>query len=181
MINDMRSLKEEVTQKQDEILDGFLRDHPEYALNDSTEERGFYHKYMASQRLVREALAPVVVRYEGQLEKQRQWIDRLKWLSPAILVQEALNNLAGTSSSHYGDYRKQVISFAELWRGHFMPFLFNNRAFSKADYTDLPQFEYQPKQYESRAGLLVVGASFVVLALGFAIAGKKTSKLIIDQ
>ena len=34
MINEMRSLKAEASKRQDEILDNFLRDHPEYALND---------------------------------------------------------------------------------------------------------------------------------------------------
>ena len=49
MINEMRTMKAEMTSRQDEILDNFLRDHPEYAINDSTQSRGFYHQYMASQ------------------------------------------------------------------------------------------------------------------------------------
>ena len=39
MINDMRSLKAETIKKQDEILDNFLRDHPEYAINDTTQSQ----------------------------------------------------------------------------------------------------------------------------------------------
>ena len=35
MINEMRSKKVDVTEKQDKILDNFLRDHPEYGLNNA--------------------------------------------------------------------------------------------------------------------------------------------------
>ena len=56
MINDMRVKKLEVTEKQDEILDNFLRDHPEYAENDPSQTNNFYHKYIASQKLIKEEL-----------------------------------------------------------------------------------------------------------------------------
>ena len=59
MINEMRELKAEVTKKQDEILDNYLRDHPEYAINDTTQRRSFWHRYMASQQLIKQELEPV--------------------------------------------------------------------------------------------------------------------------
>ncbi|WP_299534672.1 ABC transporter permease subunit [Ulvibacterium sp.] len=156
MINEMRSLKEEVAKKQDEILDNFLRDHPEYALNDTTQSRGFYHRYMASQRLIREELSPAVNAYEEQLQKQQDWIGRFKWISPAILAQESLNEMAGTSTENYEDFRKQVIAFAETWRGHLTPFLYNNRDFSQKDYPNLPKFIYQKSQASTWSGLAII-------------------------
>ena len=72
MINEMRSLKAEVTKKQDEILDNFLRDHPEYAINDTTQSRSFYHGYMAAQKLLKDEMAPILDSYEGQLQKQQE-------------------------------------------------------------------------------------------------------------
>ncbi|MEM7382679.1 MAG: DUF3526 domain-containing protein, partial [Bacteroidota bacterium] len=143
MINEMRNLKAEVTEKQDEILDNFLRDHPEYAINDTTQYRGFYHRYMASQKLVKEELSPVVEEYEGQLQKQQQWIGIFKWVSPAIIVQESLNTMAGTSTKDYESFRNQVVVFASDWREHFMPFLYNNQNFSQKDYPNLPDFQYK--------------------------------------
>jgi ABC-2 type transport system permease protein len=168
MINEMRSLKAEVAKKQNEILDNFLRDHPEYALNDTTQSRGFYHRYMASQRLIKEELSPVVKAYEEQLQKQQDWVGRFKWISPAIIVQESLNQMAGTSTKDYEDFRKQVIAFAETWRGHLTPFLYNNHDFSQEDYPNLPVFKYEPMDSNKWAALpLLVFISAGLLGLGF--------------
>nr|WP_299381982.1 DUF3526 domain-containing protein [Allomuricauda sp.] len=170
MINQLRTAKAEATKKQDQILDNFLRDHPEYAINDPNQGRSFYHRYMASQQLVREELQPVVQRFEEQLQKQQQWISQLKWVSPAIIVQQELNTLAGTSTRDYESYRKQVIDFAETWRQHLMPFLYNNQPFASADYKNLPAFEYAPLNSNTTAKtiLVLIVIAMGIVGLGFA-------------
>ncbi|MEW2921993.1 DUF3526 domain-containing protein [Muricauda sp. ANG21] len=159
MINEMRILKAEATKKQDEILDNFLRDHPEYAINDSTQRRGFYHRYMASQKLLKEELGPVVNTYEEQIQRQQDWIGALKWISPAIIIQESLNKMAGTSTQDYESYRKQVVAFAGEWREHFMPFLYNNVEFSQEDYPNLPNFNYV---HQSQDQLLSISFALLI-------------------
>ncbi|RDY61672.1 DUF3526 domain-containing protein [Flagellimonas nanhaiensis] len=179
MINDMRQIKVDVSQKQDEILDNYLRDHPEYAINDTTENRSFYHRYMASQMLVKKELEPAVSEFEDQLKRQQQWLNQFKWLSPAILVQESMNHIAGTSTSDYESYRKQVSEFADIWRNHFMPLLYNNQKFSEADYKDLPSFQYKSKKTSVKANLLLLFVISLILGLTFGIShvikGKKAS------
>ncbi|MEM9076194.1 MAG: DUF3526 domain-containing protein [Bacteroidota bacterium] len=176
MINEMRTLKAELSGKQDEILDNYLRDHPEYAINDSTQSRGFYHRYMASQKLVKEEMAPVINAYEEQLKKQQAWVGSLKWGSPAIIVQESLNQMAGTSTKDYESFRKQVIGFAGTWRDHFLPFLYNNRDFSQKDYGDLPNFQYEQKSYASFAVIPILFLICIALfGFGFLFS-KQTGK-----
>ncbi|MGB5191315.1 DUF3526 domain-containing protein [Robiginitalea sp.] len=176
MINEMRSLKAEMTEKQDEILDNFLRDHPEYALNDTAQSRGFYHRYMASQRLLKEELAPLVDAYEEQLQLQQEWIGRFKWISPAIAIQESLNRLAGNATDDYMRYRAQVVVFAGKWRDHLMPLLYNNRDFTSEDYTDLPQFAYVPNRSSSSAAVLSVLGLSIALILGGVLGYRQGSQ-----
>ncbi|MEO9513977.1 MAG: DUF3526 domain-containing protein [Flavobacteriaceae bacterium] len=165
MINDMRVLKADATKKADEILDNYLRDHPEYAINDTTQARGFYHSYMASKKLIKEELAPVVNAYEEQLQKQQNWVGRFKWISPAIIAQESLNLTAGTSTVDYDNYRKQVVAFANIWREHLMPFLYNNQDFSQKDYYNLPSFKYETKSHYQ------VGTMFILLLISIGLLG----------
>ncbi|WP_435622834.1 DUF3526 domain-containing protein [Flagellimonas sp.] len=173
MINEMRTLKAELSERQDEILDNYLRDHPEYAINDTTQSRGFYHRYMASQKLVKEELSPLVSAYEDQLKKQQKWVGNLKWVSPAIIAQESLNEMAGTSTRDYEHFRRQVIGFAGKWREHFLPFLFNNQDFSQKDYTNLPQFQYEQKSYASFGAIpILLLISIVLFAVGFLFSGQ---------
>ena len=156
MINEMRTKKTEVSKRQDEILDNFLRDHPEYAINDTTQARGFYHRYMASQKLVKEELEPILNTYESQLQKQQSLVSNLKWISPALTTQESLNKLAGTSTSDFEDFRKQVVSFAGTWREHLIPFLYNNKEFTANDYSALPSFQSVERSSNSGSSALVL-------------------------
>ena len=180
MINELREKQGDATKRQDEILDNYLRDHPEYAVNDTTETRSFWHGYMASQNLLRDEVKPVMDRYNNQLKKQQSWINRFKWLSPAITIQESMNKLAGTATSDYENYREQVLSFSQEWRAHFMPFLYNNREFTKADYTELPSFKYKVSKTTSVGALMIVlGLSVLVYLLGVLVYRKKTTNTIL--
>ncbi|MEO1486003.1 MAG: DUF3526 domain-containing protein [Bacteroidota bacterium] len=168
MINEMRQLKAEMTEKQDEILNNFLRDHPEYAINDTTQSRGFYHRYMASQKLVREELAPLVNSYEDQLKKQQNWINVFKWISPAIIAQESLNRMAGTSTQDYENFRNQVVAFAGDWRNHLIPLLFNNEKFTTKDVAGLPEFRFTPLQKgTSKESIILMVLGLMIFAFGF--------------
>lgn len=165
MLNQMRTLKAEASKKQDEILDSYLRDHPEYAINDSTQTRNFYHRYMATQNLVKEELRPVVEKFETQLQNQQQWAHTFSWLSPALTIQNALNDLAGTSEKDYQEFRNQSLEFAQQWRSFFLPMMFNNQKFKKSDYKNLPSFTYEYKSgnsYLRILGLLAM-SGFVIL------------------
>ena len=181
MINEMRSLKEEVSKKQDEVLDNFLRDHPEYALNDTTQRRNFYHRYMASKELIQKELSPMVNDYEEQLKKQQAWIGRLKWISPAIIVQESMNQLAGNSTRDYESFRNQVVVFAGTWREHFMPFLYNNRNFTQNDYPYLPTFQFEHGTKDI-AGLVpvILALSIALFALGFLVSSSYLKRSVLS-
>ncbi len=167
MINEMRDLQDGVLKEVDRILDDFLLDHPEYAVNDTTQQRTYWHKYMVAQKMIRTELRPVIDDYEQQLEKQQKWIGKFKWLSPAVVTQEALNRMAGTSSQDYWNFRKQVIDFSKEWRDHFIPFVYNNIEFSKSDIKNLPMFKYEPlKGKPLKAILVILVLSMAVYLLG---------------
>ena len=130
---------------------------------------------MASQKLIKEELFPVVGAYEQQLQKQQDWVSRFKWISPAIIAQESLNRMAGTSTKDYENFRKQVVGFAATWREHFMPFLYNNQVFSQEDYPDLPKFDYTSTKKTSEGSLIIILAiSILVYLLGAFVYRKQT-------
>lgn len=173
MINDMRVKKLEVTEKQDEILDNFLRDHPEYAVNDPSQTNNFYHKYIASQKLIKEEMKPIVNTFENQLKNQQQLIRTLKWISPALIMQETLNKLAGNSTDDYESYRIQVINFSETWREYLTTFLFNNLDFSVVDYKNLPKFEMYREKFSITMPTLILLLISLCLLIPFLMFFKK--------
>lgn len=146
MLSEIRNIKDETAKKQDKILDNFLRDHPEYASKGDKINYSFWHKYIATQKLVEEELKPLLDSYDTQLQSQQKSIKKWQYISPAIIMQQSFNDLAGTSTAHYHSYKKQVINFSNTWRDFFIPLLYNKQPFKTSTYKDLPKFEYkQPK------------------------------------
>lgn len=143
MINQIRLIEKENEEKQNEIMDDYLRNHPELAQGNNKQEFGFWHNYFASEKIMEEKTKPLLAQYDSQLKKQQNLISTFKYVSPAILMQQSLNNIAGTSEKHYNDYKKQVFEFSDSWRNYLVPMLFKKQKFSKKNYHELPEFIYK--------------------------------------
>ncbi len=163
MINEIRLIKKENEEKQNEIMSDYLRTHPELSAENTTENFGFWHNYFASEKVMEDKTKPLLAAYEMQLEKQQELIGVFKYSSPTILLQQSLNAIAGTSENHYNDYKKQVFEFSNDWRNYLVPMLFKNEKFSLKSYENLPQFVYK-NRIESSLGVHVL-AIFMLSAL----------------
>ena len=80
-------------------------------------------------------------------------------------MQQSFNELAGTSTKHYQDYRKQVAEFSVTWRDFFTPMLYNNQPFQSKMYKDLPQFEYKEPKMSSMIFNTFIVLVFSILTL----------------
>ncbi|WP_299223324.1 DUF3526 domain-containing protein [uncultured Psychroserpens sp.] len=168
MLNEMRSIKSEAIKKQDEILDNFLRNHPEYATNDSKQARGFYQKYMATQQLIQDELKPLLSEFESQINNQHKLVNASSWFSPALIVQNSLNQIAGTSTGDYQNFKRQSIIFSKEWRNFFKPMLFKGEKFKKSDYKNLPEFRYRyasVNTYSKTFWLIIISSLILFLVL----------------
>ncbi len=168
LINELRMANADAEKQADTILASYYRDHPELMPEaDKAETYIFYKKYLASQDLIRARIAPLLAQYETRLRAQQAFTDRLRLASPALLLSDGLNELAGVSSRHYQSYREQVVAFAGKWRTAFLPKIFKGEPMTRADIDVLPQFAYNaadvPLHYTANLALLFAYA--VALAL----------------
>ena len=143
MINEIRAIKKESEAKQDEIMDTYLRNHPELAQGNDKKQFGFWHNYFASEKVMEEKTEPLLKKYDLQLKKQQKFIMAFQFASPAIIVQQSLNKIAATSEMHYNDFKKQVFEFSKQWRNYLKPILFRQEKFTVKNYYELPKFYYQ--------------------------------------
>jgi ABC-2 type transport system permease protein len=177
MIHEYRVAEAESEKKASELLDGYLRDHPELASKDSTQKNqyDFWLTYFASVEVIQASVKPVVSAYDVALEEQQNWVSQWRVLSPAILLQNSLNELAGTSTAHYQDFRKQVIAFSASWRGYFIPRMFNNENMKPEDVSTLPQHKYSTSQVGTAYATDLVGLLVFIVAalLGSLLAYKR--------
>ena len=162
MIHEYREAKAIAEKKADEILKTYYREHPEYAPKDTTVENQYswWLGNFASSDIINKSVKPVLDNYNAGLSKQQSWVNQLRFLSPAILLQDGLNDLAGTSSAHYTDFRQQVISFANEWRQYFIPRMFKNEKMQTSDFTTLPSHQYSTANVPSTYTADLIGILF---------------------
>ena len=143
MINEIRFIKKENEEQQNEIMDAYLRNHPELAQGREKEQFGFWHNYFASEKVMEEKTKPLLLAYDMQLKKQQGLLMTFKFLSPAIVMQQALNKVSASSELHYNDFKKQVFEFSKQWRNYLTPMLFKEQMFTVKNYNELPAFMYE--------------------------------------
>jgi ABC-2 type transport system permease protein len=162
MIHQYRVAEAESNKKASELLDGYLRDHPELASKDSAKDNqySFWLKYFASVEVIQTAVKPVVSEYDAALEEQQRWVNQWRVLSPAVLLQNSLNELAGTSAAHYTNFRNQVIAFADTWRNYFIPRMFRNELMKPEELAGLPQYVYSTEKVPSHYSADLMGLLF---------------------
>jgi len=179
MINEIRLIKKENEAKQNEIMDDYMRSHPELSEGSNNEDFGFWHNYFASEKIMEEKTKPLLTAYESQLKKQQYLISTFKYVSPAILMQQTLNNLAGTSENHYNDYKNQVFEFSTTWRNYLVPMLFKNQKFKEKNYYELPEFTYENRvETHFWLNLLVIVGVSMLLFFGIMAKGLKSNAVL---
>ncbi|MFD0963484.1 DUF3526 domain-containing protein [Pseudofulvibacter geojedonensis] len=180
MINEIRLIKKENEEKQNEIMDEYLRNHPELAQENNQEKFSFWHNYFASEKMMEKKTEPLLAKYDLQLQKQQELISIFEFLSPAILMRQSLNKIAGTSEMHYNDYKKQVYEFSNEWREHLVPMLFKEQKFTLENYHQLPKFKYQ-NRIENNIWLSFIILLLISLIIFFQFSGKELKKQFLPK
>lgn len=96
-----------------------------------------------------ELAAPIFNEFERQKSMQRGFAARMRFFSPATVVQAALNSLADNSESSFASYASQVVDYQKEWRGYFLPFAMEGRRMTVTELKSFPRFEYRPVDGDS--------------------------------
>jgi ABC-2 type transport system permease protein len=91
-----------------------------------------------------ELAAPVFDEFNHQKSLQRKFASNMRFLSPATVVQAALNGLADNGESSFSAYSTQVIEYQRQWRSYFLPFAMEGRLMTLAELKGFPRFNYRP-------------------------------------
>jgi ABC-2 type transport system permease protein len=106
---------------------------------------------------------PLERRFEQQLAEQQDLARRLRFLSPAIVAQEALNDIAGTGLLRYRRFRQQAATFRDEWTTFFHPLIFGGTELRPADYGRMPRFVYRDEPTINVAGRALAGLVGILL------------------
>lgn len=166
-----RRAQREAGQAETAALARYYGDHPELS-RDKVAPDFWVHTTMQN-RHVAEALAPLEQRFAAQVAKQQAWVDRASLLSPAVVVQSALTDLAGVGLDRQRAFTTQVSAFHGRYRAFFEEKILRGERFEQEDIRRIPTFTFEEEPGAAQAsrvlralaGLLPPIALLALLAL----------------
>lgn len=155
------------------VLGHFLEDHPTASAVGRDGLRQYALLQAARDEEVARRLAPVTSEFERAVEQQRRLVVALRYLSPAMLASDGLQQAAGSSGERARDFMIQVADFRTAWRGFFQPRVIAGDAITVADAAALPRFHYHAEDSSTilrRAlpgvsAMIVGGLALIVLSM----------------
>lgn len=173
MVQAIREASDEANASGAALLGQYYQDHPEFAADQSGQTTTDFNLVkLAVDEQIEASVRPVAERYDVQLASQQRLMDRLRFLSPAMLIQGVLNDISGSGVSRHRHFVEQVAAYHEAWRSHFFPLI--ARKATVATYTALPSFAYVEEplrdvvQRTAASLLVLLGAAAALATVGFA-------------
>lgn len=132
---------EEARLKGSKILGQFMEDHPELADKSLDTSKVSVVQAMRDDEIIKKT-QPINDMFNNQIFNQKAFIDKLKFLSPAIITQEILYDVSGTGINRLKNYTDQLDKFQKDWRSFFVNKIFNSKPVYAKDYSNFPKFNY---------------------------------------
>jgi ABC-2 type transport system permease protein len=157
MIQATRRASAEATAKGSQLLAKYFEDHPELTAGGQADPNDFYTRSIAVQSETERLIQPVIDHFDRQVLGQQTLVNRFRFLSPAVVTQAALNDIAGTSVSRYRHFLGLVDDFHQRWRAHFNPRIVQKVSLRADDYEAFPVFTFREEATGTVAGRVLVG------------------------
>lgn len=157
------------------LLQKYYIDHPEMMPGGDADMENFAARSIAVQEEVERDMAPTLAGFDQRLVEQQALADRYRFVSPAIVTQAALYDVAGTGAGRYRHFQLLVDDYHTEWRSFFYPRIFAKDTLGVADYERLPRFEYREEPLPALMRRVIPGLGWLLvptLAIGaLGIAG----------
>ncbi|MFN7976558.1 MAG: DUF3526 domain-containing protein [Vicinamibacterales bacterium] len=167
LVQAVRVASDEANAAGSALLAGYYEDHPELTTGDAAQAMNDFNVIrVAVNDDIERRVRPVMGRYEAQVAGQQRLVDGLRFISPAVLMQSALYDIAGTGHARHQAFLRQVDTYHAAWRGFFTPLIFQKARFTAYDTT--PRFAFDEEPASAVAGRVlpaVAGLAIPALAL----------------
>ena len=138
-------------------------------------------RIVVAQEALEHRAAPVLIAFRTQLTAQQALLDTLRYLSPAIVVHEAMGEVAGSGAHRLQQFASQVDAFQANWRAFFFARVRAHQRLTSADHAALPRFVFREEPsaalgWRVGAGLLGLLVPTLLLVAFAAIVLRRSSR-----
>jgi ABC-2 type transport system permease protein len=146
-------------------LGAFLEDHPTSGVG-----RSGMQQYAALQNtretMIARRLQPTLTAFAARRGDRRAFSARLQYLSPAMLAQFGLAEIAGTGERRRQVFESQAVTFQQVWKNFFAPRLASARPLDAGDYGRMPLFNFEEEPAAAIARRVAAPFAVLMIAAG---------------
>ncbi len=175
-VSSLRAAENAASQVGNKLLASYYSDHPDLSANGAAAVPEWARKYFLVQREVGDKTTSILRDYESRLEQQQALVQKFRFLSPAIIVQEALHEVAGASMMRQRRFVTQTRGFLASWQNTIAPKLLAGARRHPAEYDALPRFGFDEEKFGEVAARVLFGV-FALLVITAALMGWSVSAL----
>ncbi|MBL8645333.1 MAG: ABC transporter permease subunit [Rhodospirillaceae bacterium] len=147
-------------------LDEYYYDHLELVPGGEARANDFLTLSLANNASIEKAIKPLYDSFQTQLNKQEEIVNRFQFLSPAIMMQLAMNEVAGTSADRYEYFMSQVFTFHAKWVDFFTGRFLKQEPLTTAEYDQFPSFSYVEEPFGNVVGRLLPSLLGLLVVVG---------------
>ncbi len=166
-ISKIREADNQTRSEGEKFLKSYYADHPELAPPDGLTQSQASQRFYAIRQERQKRLMPEVEQFDRQLAAQQALVARYRILSPAVVMQETLNDIAGTSTARQRYYVAQIRETIGALQDFLVPKLMRREVLRAADYDQIPRFQFQEEAVSKIAERAALGYLLMILPAGF--------------
>lgn len=149
LIAETREASDDAKKEGEKKMSQYYGDHPELLPKGKpVNYKDFAIGSVRATLAVEAAVQPFETQFEIQHRNQQNLIERYRFLSPMVFVQQSLNEVASTSDADFRVFQADVTRQHGAYRNFFMQKIFRQEGFTAADYDKIPAFEYELPAFE---------------------------------
>jgi ABC-2 type transport system permease protein len=147
----------EATQEVEGKLRGVEGNHDRTAKAPDPKEQ------IALKREIARRSEPAHEAMEAQIHARKELVDWLRFTSPAIVVQLALEDVAGSGATRHQRFEEQVEQTHEEFRDFFFEHVEQEKDLQSAELEHIPRLEFEEESHGALAARLVIGILVLLL------------------
>ena len=157
----------EAGQSAEAELDALVGSH-----DNRQKAKGYAKRVVSVQRRIAKEAAPILEAAHRVEAERRSTLSGLAFLSPATLMQTALEDVAGSGHHRYGYFEEQAEAYHQVFTKHFYGLIDQDLRFEPASFSKVPSFRFQEEATTTVYGrvLRAAGVLFVLGLLCIALA-----------
>jgi ABC-2 type transport system permease protein len=159
----LREAGDRAAAQGDTAVNQFLADHPEMLRTGTLAASNAWGRTLALQERTNDAMRATYSAFDSALVAQHRAADLASVLSPAIMVQEALHEVAGRGIGRFRAFDAQIDTLHRAWQQFFFQRVFGEQPFTAADFANLPRFQFVERGVADRARVIAPWLSAILL------------------